>query len=217
MIEDLNKRGIDVTTEAYPYTAGMTRLDSGVFEPGWDKRLRIGPGDLEWIDTGERLTWENFESKRAEGGLVAVHAVSPDVVDLVIGHERVMIASDSIPYTPDGKSHPRSAGTFSRVLGQYVRDRSILTLPLAIKKMTLMPAQRLEGVAPVFKRKGRLQVGCDADIVVFDPATITDNATFAQPMVASTGVKELLVGGVRVISEGALTGARPGKACKSAS
>ena len=137
-------------------------------------------------------------------------------LELTLLAERVMIASDAIPYDANGKGHPRAAGSFCNVLGRYVRERGIITLHEAIKKMTIMPAQRLEQVAPVFKRKGRLQVGCDADVVVFDPATVIDRATFAEPMVASTGVKDLIVSGVPVVAGGVLTGARPGKACKSA-
>lgn len=212
MISDLNKRGVDVTTEAYPYTAGMTRLDSGVFEPGWQDRLKISPEDIEWIETGERLTEDTFATRRQQGGLVAVHSISEQIVQLCLTDPRVMIASDAIPYTPDGKGHPRSAGCFCRVLGVYVRERAVLSLIEAIKKMTLLPAKRLEASCPAFKKKGRLQQGMDADICIFNAATVTDNATFANPMLPSSGVRELIVDGKLVVHNGVLQeGSTPGR------
>jgi hypothetical protein len=78
MIDDLNERGVHISCEAYPYTAGMTRIDSGVFTPGWDSRLGVGPEGIEWVATGERLTWGNWEARRAEGGTVIVHSI-PEV------------------------------------------------------------------------------------------------------------------------------------------
>lgn len=211
MINDLATRGIDVTTEAYPYTAGMTRLDSGVFEAGWQDRLKIKPEDIEWIDTGERLTSETFDQRRAEGGLVAIHSMSEEIVEMCIRNPRVIIASDAIPFSEDGKGHPRSAGCFSRVLGEYVRKRGTLSLPDAIRKMTLMPAQRIESMCAAFRKKGRLQSAMDADIVVFDPATVQDTATFVKPMSPSQGVKTLIVGGNIVVNDGSLVqGVAPG-------
>jgi len=215
MLDDLTTRGVDITTEAYPYTAGMTALESSIFSKGWDTRMDSSPDQLEWIETGERLTWKTFEEKRKEGGLVAIHNIDPDALDLAIANKHVLIGSDAIPYTKDGKSHPRSAGCFSRVLGRYVRERNFLTLAEAIRKMTLGPALRLEKFAPSFKKKGRLQLGADADITVFDPNTIIDNATFLEPMLPSTGVKYLFVSGIAVIKNGKLTEARPGKGYRS--
>lgn len=216
MLDDLNRRGAaDVTTEAYPYTAGMTRLDSGVFEPGWEGRLKIGPGDLEWIETGERLTAENFAERRAAGGLVAVHSIPASVVDLILLNPRVMVASDAIPFTKEGKGHPRSSGSFCRVLGHFVRDRGVLSLAQALSKMALMPARRLEAICPAFAAKGRLRVGADADVVAFDLATVADRATFADPMQPSIGMRHVLVAGTAVVSDGALTAARPGCGYKS--
>merc|ERR1740121_1782455 len=112
----------------------MTRLDSGVFEPGWQDRLKIRPEDIEWIETGERLTATSFAQRRAEGGLVAIHSMSDEIVDLCIRNPRVMIASDAIPFSEDGKGHPRSAGSFCRVLGEYVRKREVLSLVDALRK-----------------------------------------------------------------------------------
>src|SRR6202008_3640617 len=116
-----------------------------------------------------------------------------EMVDKVIPHPLVMIASDGIP------GHPRNAGTYSRVLAQYVREKGSITLMDAIRKMSLMPAQMLERSTPAGRQKGRLQEGADADIVVFDAKTITDRSTFQKPMEPSTGVRYVLVAGTLVV------------------
>jgi N-acyl-D-aspartate/D-glutamate deacylase len=139
--------------------------------------------------------------------MVLVFANTQEIVDQVIPHALVMIASDGIA------GHPRNAGTFSRVLAQYVREKKTLTLMEAVRKMTLMPAQVLERSTTEARRKGRLQEGADADIVVFDAATIGDRATFQKPMEPSVGVRYLVVGGTVVVNEGKIVeGVFPGRA-----
>jgi N-acyl-D-aspartate/D-glutamate deacylase len=112
-----------------------------------------------------------------------------------------MIASDG-GLSPGGKGHPRTAGTFARVLGQYVREESALPLMDALRKMTLMPAQRLEKRVPAMRDKGRLRAGADADITVFDPATVRDASTYAQPALPSLGIRHVLVNGTVVVKDG---------------
>ncbi|MGH9388816.1 MAG: amidohydrolase family protein, partial [Vicinamibacteria bacterium] len=199
IIEGAQKRGIDVTTEAYPYTASSTSIESAIFDEGWQERLRISYGSVQWQDTGERLTEETFRKYREKGGIVIIHLMKPEWIDLAVGSPFVMIASDGMPYAP--RAHPRSAGTFSRVLGQYVREREILDLMEAVAKMTFLPAMRLSEVAPSMKKKGRLQVGADADITVFDLGTIRDTATFEDDLSFSEGVVHVLVGGVFVVRD----------------
>jgi N-acyl-D-aspartate/D-glutamate deacylase len=198
MVEGARARGLDVTTEAYPYIAGMTAVNSAVFNPGWREKLGIDYGDLVLPDTGEHLTKERFEElhNSSTSQWVLVFANTQEMVDRVIPHPLVMIASDGL------ESHPRNAGTYSRVLAQYVREKGTLTLMDAIRKMTLMPAEMLERSTPAARQKGRLQEGCDADIVVFDAATIRDQSTFAKPMEPSVGVRYLVVGGIVVVDEG---------------
>jgi N-acyl-D-aspartate/D-glutamate deacylase len=124
----------------------------------------------------------------------------------------VMIASDGMPIT-GSKVHPRGQGTFSRVLGHYVREEKVLDLMTALRKMTLMPAQRLEKRAPVFKDKGRLRVGADADITVFDAGRIIDKATYEEPLQYSAGIQFVLVNGVAVLKDGQFVdGVFPGRA-----
>ena len=202
MIEAARQRGVDVSTEAYPYTAGSTALDSAVFNPGWQERLGIGYGDIQWAATGERLTAGTFAKYRAQGGTVVIHSIPEDVVRQALRSPLVMIASDG--FINNGKGHPRGAGCYARVLGYYSRDEKVLPLMEALRRMTLMPAQRLEAAVPQMRNKGRLKVGADADITVFDPATVRDRATFEQPAQYSTGIPYVLVNGVLVVNKGEL-------------
>jgi N-acyl-D-aspartate/D-glutamate deacylase len=198
MIEGARARGLDVTTEAYPYIAGMTAINSAVFSPGWQERLGIGYDKIMLPDTGERLTKERFDELHNSSAthFVVIFSNTQELVDKVIQHPLVMIASDGL------EGHPRNAGTYSRVLAQYVREKESITLMDALRKMSLMPAQMLERSTPAARQKGRLQEGCDADIVVFDPATISDRATFEKPMEPSVGVRFLVVAGTVLVDEG---------------
>jgi N-acyl-D-aspartate/D-glutamate deacylase len=206
MIAGARKRGLDITTEAYSYTAGMTDLSSAIFDQGWQqKQGNITYHDLQWAATGERLTAETFARYRKQGGMVAIHSIPEDIVKLAMANPMVMIASDGI--LDHGKGHPRAAGTYARVLGKYVREEHALTLMEALRKMTSMPADRLG-----MKNKGRIEVGADADVTVFDPATVTDKATFENPAQYSEGIDYVLVGGTPVVSRGRLVdGVFPGR------
>ena len=198
LIEGARAHGLDVTTEAYPYIAGMTAINSAVFNPGWREKLGIDYSDLVLPDTGEHLTKERFDELHGSSKQqwVLIFSNTQEVVDAVIPNPLIMIASDGL------EAHPRNAGTYSRVLAQYVRDKKTLTLMEALRKMTLMPAQMLERSTPTARQKGRLQEGADADIVVFDPQTISDRSTFAKPMEPSVGVHELVVAGKLLIDDG---------------
>ena len=200
MVAGARTRGLDITTEAYPYTAGMTDLTSALFNPGWQEKLGIDYSALQLPDTGERLTKARFDELHASAQphMVVIHSNTQEMVDAVIPNPLVMVASDGL------KGHPRNAGTYSRILGQYVREMRSLTLMDAIRKMTLMPAQVLEKSTPAAHAKGRLQEGADADIVVFDPQTIADRATYQSPMEPSVGVRYLVVGGTLLVDQSKL-------------
>lgn len=198
MVEGARAHGLDVTTEAYPYIAGMTYINSALFNPGWREKLGINYQDLVLPDTGEHLTKERFDELHASSApqVVLVFANTQEMVDRIIPNPLVMIASDG------EKSHPRNAGTYSRVLRQYVRESGTLTLMDAIRKMSFMPAQMLERSTPAARRKGRLQEGADADIVVFDATRVTDRSTFEKPKEASAGIHYVVVGGTLAVDEG---------------
>ena len=216
MVRGAQNHGLDVTTECYPYTAGSTNIDSAIFDPGWQERQGITYKDIQWSKTGERLTAETFEKYRKEGGLVVIFSIPEEAVRTAIADPIVMIASDGVPLTGP-KVHPRGQGTYSRVLGHYVREEKTLDLMTALRKMTLMPAQRLEKRAPIFKDKGRIREGADADITIFDPEHVIDKATFEEPLQYSAGIQFVLVNGTPVVSKGELVeGVFPGCAARAA-
>ncbi|WP_395743778.1 amidohydrolase family protein [Prosthecobacter sp.] len=214
LIDASKTAGMDISTEVYPYTAASTVLESAMFNPGWQANLKIDYGDLAWAATGERLTQESFERYRKEGGWVIIYMMKDENVEMAIAHPGVMIASDGVPFI-DGTGHPRGAGTFARVLGHYSREKKLLPLMDALAKMTILPAQRLEGYVPMMKNKGRIALGADADITVFNPATVIDRATFESPTTPSAGIPHVIVNGVPVVLEGKLVKeARPGCAVR---
>lgn len=202
MIHGAQARGLDVTTEAYPYIAGATRLESNVFNPGLQKQLDISYSDLQWVATGERLTEESFNRYRKEGGSVILFTNTEEMVRKAMADPMVMIASDGL--LRNGQGHPRSAGTYARLLGVYVREQKMLPLMEAIRRASLAPAQRLEAFTPQMKSKGRLQVGADADIDVFDPAMVIDKATYQKPAQYSEGFRYVMVSGIPVVRNGKL-------------
>ena len=200
LVKSAADKGFDITTELYPYTAASTLLQSAMFNDGWQERLGISYGDLQWEATGERLTKESFEINRKAGGTVIMHMMKPEWIAMGIAAPGVMIASDGMPYSP--LAHPRTAGTFSRVLGKYSREDKVIDLMTAIEKMTLLPAKRLESIAPMMRYKGRIQIGADADITIFNPATVADKATFDKGLAFSEGIKYVIVNGVIVLKDG---------------
>ena len=191
----------------------MTGINSALFNPGWRERLGVQFSDLQMVDTGERLDSERFDRyhRSPEPRLVIIHTNPPELVDAVMLHPLVIVASDG--HIAKGKGHPRGAGTYARVLSRYVRDQGRMSLMDAIRKSALAPAQRLEGVAMGARRKGRLQEGADADIAVFDAATVQDRATYERPAEPSVGFRYVLVAGVPVVDGGKVVdGVFPGKA-----
>lgn len=214
MIAAARARGKDVTTEAYPYTAGMTEIRSATIQNAYKSADDARFAEIEWPLTGERLNRGSFERYSEVGGPIVVHSNSEEMVKAAITSQLTMIASDA--YWQNGTGHPRTTGTFSRVLGRYVREMQSLTLMEAIRKMTLMPATRLEGRVPAMRNKGRLRVGADADITVFDAARVMDRATYREPALTSFGIQQVIVNGVSVVANGkAVDGVAPGKSVRA--
>jgi N-acyl-D-aspartate/D-glutamate deacylase len=214
MMNEARAQGHDVTTEAYPYAAGMTEIQSATIQDTYraapDERL----AELEWPTTGERLNRESFGRYRRIGGPVVVHTNTEEMVAVAINSPLTIIASDA--YWQNGTGHPRTTGTFSKVLGRYVREAHSLSLMDAIRKMTLMPAQRLEARVPAMRQKGRLRVGADADITIFDPATVVDRSTYREPSLSPVGIEHVIVNGVSVVANRrAVEGVAPGRAVRA--
>ncbi|MGV3721032.1 MAG: amidohydrolase family protein [Actinomycetota bacterium] len=203
LIDRARKRDVDIAADVYPYDAWMTRIESAIFEPGWQEKYSLTYNDLVWVPTGERITPESFPKLRAQGGPVACHQIPEAEIEMALRHPQVSVASDG--YIGETRAdHPRGAGTFSRVLGRYVRERRTIPLMTALRKMTVQPLQRLEPGAPALRRKGRLTPGMDADVTVFDPSTVIDRATFQNPRQGSDGIIHVLVNGEPVIRSGRL-------------
>ena len=217
MIKEARAHGRDVTTEAYPYDAGMTEIQSAtiqdVYKTAPDERL----AELEWPPTGERLNRESFERYSRIGGPVVIHTNTEEMVVAAITSPLTIIASDA--YWQDGTGHPRTTGAFARVLGRYVRSPSPegrggqgVRLMDALRKMTLLPAQRLEARVPAMRQKGRLRVGADADITIFDESRVLDRSTYREPSLSPVGIQHVIVNGVSVVANGrAVEGVAPGK------
>lgn len=204
MIDAARARGLDVTTEAYPYTAAMTSIKAAPFDD-WETWSDERFARFIWPPTGERLTRESFGRYRAEGGMVVIEGSTEEKLRPALASPLTMIVSDG--GMVDGVAHPRLAGTYARVLGKYVREEKLLTLIEALRKMTLMPAQRLERRVPAMRNKGRIRVGADADLTIFDPATVIDRATFREPLQPSAGIRYVIVGGALAVEDGSFNDA----------
>ena len=212
IVKDARAHGLDVTTEAYPYIAGMTEIGSALLD-----QYANGPDSnfskIMLVSTGERLTRATFNAARPSNGSVILFLNTPEMEAMAMTSPLTAVASDGL--LDHGKGHPRTAGTEARTLAYYVRETKQLTMMEALRKMTLMPAQRLEKLAPAFRNKGRIKVGADADITVFDPATVADKSTYEKPALTSVGFRYVLVNGVPVVSNGVVRdGTFPGRGVK---
>jgi dihydroorotase len=185
-----------------------------LFNAGWQEQLGIGFHDVQWVATGERLTADSFARYRKVGGGVILYMNSEAMVDRAIADPMVMVATDGAISGTGG--HPRSAGTYARLLGVYVRERHVLTLMEAVRKSSLAPALRLEGMSAGMKLKGRIRVGADADLDVFDAAGVIDRSTYARPAAYSFGFRYVMVGGRFVVRDGQLDeSVLPGRAVRA--
>ncbi len=237
LLRGAKTRGLRITTEAYPYGAGSTVVGAEIFRGNWRERLGgATAGDIELA--GVSLTDSTLAEAQAKtpGTWIVSHFLRPDrsaadqdYLDQSVLFPGGAIASDAMPWTSKGQpvtgdvwplpddafAHPRSAGAFTRFLRDYVRERRKVTLREGLRRMTLIPAQILEGSVPQMKRKGRVQVGADADLVAFDMATVSDRATYTQPNQTAVGMRYVIVNGTAVIGDGKLIrDALPGRAIR---
>jgi dihydroorotase len=193
-LEAARRDGIEVTACTYPYDYWATYLASARFNDGWQERFHISYRDLAIVGTGERLTESSFTRYQAENALTAAFAIPESDVRETLRAPWVMLGSDAI-LEPGNKNHPRSTGCFARAIGRYTRDERVLSLMAALAKATILPARLTERGAPAMRRKGRLQIGADADVTIFDPARLVDHSTIESPGVESEGVQYVLVAG----------------------
>jgi hypothetical protein len=226
--------GSRVTTEAYPYGSGMTGIGAAFLAPERLGERGLVPSSLTYAPTGERVATEARlrELRIADpGGLVIIDLLSEDDPgdrDLLLQSLTFpgsVVASDAMPLTwttprddlawplpPGAITHPRTAGTFSRALRLLTREHGTHDLPAALAKCSLDPARLLQEHVPAMRRKGRLQPGADADVIVFDERVITDQATYAKNTRPSAGIRHVLVNGEFVVRDGTIVlDARPGQ------
>ena len=199
-IETARSEGLAITACTYPYRFWATYAGSARFRD-FQQKYGISYGDLQVAGTPNRLDEAGWRKAKADNRLTAAFAMSDDDIDTSLSTPWVMVGSDAILERPHN-NHPRAAGCFSRVLGHYVRERGVITLPEALAKMTILPARLLESRSPAMVRRGRLQAGMAADVTVFDPVTISDRSTIEQTWLESVGVHHVLVGGQVVRSAG---------------
>lgn len=260
LVEEARARGVDVTSDQYPYTASSTSVQSALL-PAWaleggrqqvearlkdpDTRAKVladtvvairdarGGGDpknVQFANCGfdtslNGKTLADLTRQRGleptiehaaeatlwlveQGGCQGIfHAMSDEDVERILAHPTTMIGSDGeVPTFGRANPHPRSYGTFARVLGMYVREKKTLTLEEAVRKMSSFPAARLR-----IADRGLLRPGMKADLVIFDPGTVRDTATFQQPHSYAEGFSHVIVNGEVVFENGAMTAARPGR------
>jgi dihydroorotase len=213
LFHEARDHDIDVSTEIYPWDASSDVIRSVIFDPGWEKRWGVTVGDLQSTATGKRLTQQDFDRLRAGTGDdgVLMHMNTEETITKALQDPLVLVATDSMDIL-DRFSHPRSAGSFARVLGHYVRETGALNLTQAIRKMSLMPAQRLEGFVPAMKKKGRLQTGADADLIFFDPDQVSERARYLDAKEYSKGILYVMVNGQLVVQKGDIVkGVFPGQ------
>ena len=229
LIDEARERDINITVGAYPWGAASTVVGPAMFSgDGWRERMgstaenfQLGPNrmteqqlaDYQKNKPGTIITWHFLdESNPDDLALLDASILHPGVLIesdemfwmLIDGDNIVNYEGNQWPLPASAFSHPSSNGSFVKILRSYVRERKLMSLNEALRKMSLMPAQTIESFVPQMKTKGRLQQGMDADIVVFDPDTVSDMGTYQQPNQPAVGVSWVLVNGEVVVSDGKL-------------
>ncbi len=200
-LERARRDGIEVSACMYPYDYWATYLASARFNDGWQERFHISYDDLAVVGTGERLTESTFAKYQSENALTAAFAIPEADVREALRADWVMLGSDAILEEGD-KNHPRSTGCFARAIGRYTREEGVLPLMDALAKATILPARLTQQGAPQMRKKGRVQIGADADLTVFDPERLIDRSTIEAPGTESDGVEFVVVGGEVVREQG---------------
>lgn len=210
-IDEYAMNGLNVMLDCYPYFAFSTKVGTTTYDPGWLERYQCDYDVLEFCEgkyKGQRATRETFEEMRRDFPecMTVCYVMKDTDIYRAFRHPRVMLGSDGI--LNNGQGHPRAAGSFPRFLAEFVKTGQ-LGLYEAVNKMTAMPADRLG-----LKNKGRLNVGADADVTVFDLEQVKDGATFAQPILPPVGITHVFVGGRLAARDGVILEANCGKAIR---
>ncbi|MEW6297166.1 MAG: D-aminoacylase [Thermodesulfobacteriota bacterium] len=234
LLEEARTRGLDVTADQYPYTSGSTVLSAIVQNNALNEQGvhggvgRVEPHNVRFASTPRHPEYEGKTlhelseqfglpaeagarrvlEQEGLGAVVIVETMDEGDVRTVLRHPTTMIGSDGIP-SSGANPHPRLYGTFPRVLGRYARVEGLLSLEEAVYRMTGFPATKFR-----LRDRGFVRPGSYADLVLFDPATIIDTATYAAPRQYPAGIHHVFVNGVQVVRDGRHTGARPGRAVR---
>ena len=192
-IEKARDEGLAITACIYPYTFWATYGGSARFD-NFQEKFDISFGDLQEVGKPDRMTEETFSIARSENKLIAAYAMDEEDITEALSASWVLIGSDAILEKPHN-NHPRSAGCFSRLLSNYVREQKVLSLSDALAKITILPARLLEKSSSSMRLRGRIQSGAVADITMFDPESISDRADVSNPAQESIGIVNVMVGG----------------------
>ena len=215
-IDAANARGARITTETLSYLAGGTSIAADVFvNRDWRAIFDIDYEDVQWVPTGEWLDEERFLRYQREFPTSSInhHYVKEEWLLEALKWPGMMVSTDALPaFDLEVKTNPNIAGTYAHFLGRYVRDLQVMPLMDGLRRITLLPAQWLSQASSAFETKGRIQVGADADIVIFDPATIAAQAEYGDPYQPSVGISHVLVAGRPVVTDGEqVEGRYPGR------
>lgn len=215
-IDAANARGARITTETLSYLAGGTSIAADVFvNRDWRAIFDIDYEDVQWVPTGEWLDEERFLRYQRDYPTSSInhHYVKEEWLLKALAWPGMMVSTDALPaFDIEVKTNPNIAGTYAHFLGRYVRELEVMTLIEGLRRITLLPAQWLALASEDFSRKGRVQVGADADIVVFDADQIAARAQYGDPYQTSLGIHHVLVGGRPVVANGVqVEGRYPGK------
>ncbi|MEU1723368.1 amidohydrolase family protein [Nonomuraea sp. NPDC005692] len=239
LVEKVRAEGSRVTTEAYPYGAGMTGVGAAFLAPELLHRRGLTPHSIGLLGAEGRIPDADTLRRIREsepGSAAFVHLLDEDdpaqfdYIQRALTFTDAAVATDAVPLLwrsgapdplswplgSDAVTHPRTAGTYGRTLRRLVRENGVLSLPEAVRRCTLVPADVVGSGVPAMRRKGRVQAGCDADLTVFAPETVSDRATYTETVRHSSGFVHVLVGGRFVVrDEHLLPTALPGRAVRA--